>query len=268
MHVLCAVVLAAPFTLAALALPAAPLAPIHARCTISPSEEPGQISLRVYQANQDDAKDCDEDERHCSSSFSHDPFPRLTGVLRADLSREGATLTAALNAEAGNFACSGVVHQGVLKGNATFTPSQAFVDRMEQMGFTGYTSEKLEAYAFLDVESAWARSLKTAGVQGMNQDNLIAMRIFNVEPAYIASLTALGYPMPDADKLIALRVQKVDPEEVRQLRALGFHPSLDELVQCRIFHITPDFVRQMQSRGFKDLTVSKLVQIKIFKLDE
>ena len=30
----------------------------------------------------------------------------------------------------------------------------------------------------------------------------------------------------------------------------------------------PDFIRKMQDRGFKDLSLSKLVQIKIFKLDE
>ncbi len=107
-----------------------------------------------------------------------------------------------------------------------------------------------------------------AGVKGLTIDNLIAMRIFNVDPGYISGLTSLGYALPDADKLIALRVQRVDPEEVRQIRALGLEPTLDELIQIRIFGITPEFVRTMQSRGFKDLTVAKLVQIKIFKLDE
>jgi hypothetical protein len=55
---------------------------------------------------------------------------------------------------------------------------------------------------------------------------------------------------------------------VRQIRALGLKPTLDELIQIRIFHITPDFVHRMQDRGLKNLTISKLVQIKIFKLDE
>jgi hypothetical protein len=261
MHVLRSVAVAAPLVLTALALHAASLQPRSGHCSIGPSDEPGQFSLRVYEG------DCDEDG-HCSSNFNHDPFSRLTGITRADLAREGASLTATMTAEAGTFTCTGTAQQGVLRGNALFTPDPAFVDRMEHLGFTGYTAEKLEAYAFIGVDSAWTRSLQQAGVKGMNEDNLIALRIFNVEPGYISSLTALGYPLPDADKLIALRVQKVDPEEVRQIRALGFKPSLDELIQIRIFHITPDFVRQMQSRGFKDLTVAKLVQIKIFKLDE
>lgn len=263
MLVLRTAAIAATFVFSTLAVPASPLEPLRAHCSIGPSELTDEFSIRIY----DGDEDC-EGLRHCSSNFSHDPFSRLTGITRSDLARDGAQLTATMAAEAGTFTCTGTVRQGVLHGDSLFTPDQAFVDRMEHMGFTGYTAEKLQAYAFLDVESAWVRSLQQTGVKGMTTDNLIALRIFKVDPGYISSLEALGYPMPDADKLIALRVQKVDPEEVRQIRAMGFKPSLDDLIQIRIFHITPDFIRQMQDRGFKDLTLAKLVQIKIFKLDE
>jgi hypothetical protein len=49
---------------------------------------------------------------------------------------------------------------------------------------------------------------------------------------------------------------------------MGYQPTLDELVQMRIFKVTPDFIRRMQARGLKDLTISKLVQIRIFNLAE
>ena len=78
----------------------------------------------------------------------------------------------------------------------------------------------------------------------------------------------MGFDQPEADRLIALKVQGVNAEEIRQIRDLGLKPTLDELIQIRIFHITPEFVHRMQNRGLKDLTISKLVQIKIFKLDE
>jgi hypothetical protein len=263
MQMLRSLAVAVPLALTALALNAAAPAPLHSRCSIGPSEEPGNFSIRVYEDGSD--IDC---ERRCGSNFNHDPFSRLTGITPADLERDGASLTATMTAEAGTFKCAGTVHDGVLSGESLFTPDQAFIDRMEKMGFTGYTSEKLEAYAFLDVQSDWVRSIQQTGVKGLNEDNLIALHIFKVDPAYIAAITGLGYPMPDADKLIGLRVQKVDPEEVRQIRAMGFQPSLDDLIQIRIFHITPDFIHKMQDRGFKDLTLSKLVQIKIFKLDE
>jgi hypothetical protein len=237
-----------------LSLPAASLAPIHENCTISASEKAGD-------------GDC-SDHSNCGSNFSNDSFSRFTGIALSDLSREAAQLTATLNAEAGVFACAGTVHSGELAGQSTFTPSEEFVQRMGRLGFSGYDSEKLQAYALIGVESAWAESLQQAGIRGITIDNLIALHIFKVDPTYVRSLNDLGYKTPDADQLIGLKVQGVNAEEIRQIRALGYEPTLDELVQIRIFHITPDFIHRMQARGLKDLTISKLVQIKIFKLDE
>jgi hypothetical protein len=173
-----------------------------------------------------------------------------------------------VSAEAGTFACAGTVHDGALEGNSTFTPDETFVARMRQLGFTGFDSEKLLTYTLFDIKSAWVESLQKAKISGMTVDNIIALKIFKADPAYVSAITGMGYETPDADKLIALKVQGVDANEVREIRAMGYQPTLDELIQIRIFKVTPDFIRQMQQRGFKDLTIAKLVQIKIFKLDE
>ena len=244
------------------ALPAQTLAPIRGKCEISPSEDGGKLSLHIF-----DKSDCPEG-RHCGSNFNNDSMNRFSGITVADLDRDGAKLTATLAGEAGSFTCIGTVHDHELYGDALFTPDATFVDRMAKLGFTGYDSQKLQAYLFLDVTSDYARSLQQAGIKGVTADNLIALRIFKVDPAYAQSFVTMGYQQPDADKLIALKVQGVNTEEVRQIRALGLKPTLDELIQIRIFHITPDFVHRMQDRGLKNLTISKLVQIKIFKLDE
>src|SRR5579859_3316893 len=243
-------------------LTAQTLAPLKAKCDISPSEEAGKLSLHVF-----DKTDCPEG-RHCGSNFSNESMNRFSGITLADLNRDGAHLTATLTGEAGTFTCTGIVHDQDLFGDAVFSPDSAFVDRMGKLGFTGYDSQKLEAYTFLDVTSEFARSLHQAFIKTATTDNLIALRIFKVDPAYAKSFVSMGYEQPDADKLIGLAVQKVDPEEVRQIRALGLKPTLDDLIQIRIFKITPEFVHRMQDRGLKDLTIAKLVQIKIFKLDE
>lgn len=235
---------------------------LHAKCAISASEDAGKLSLHIFDTNS-----CPEG-RHCGSDFSSESMSRFTGVSLADLGNEGANLTATLKAEAGTFTCTGTVHDQELYGDALFTPDQGFVERMGKLGFTGYDSQKLQAYALLDVTSEYARSLQQANIKGLTTDNLIAMRIFRIDPGYPQSFVAMGYEQPDADKLIGLKVQGVNAEEVRQIRGLGFKPTLDELIQIRIFKITPEFVRRMQNRGLKDLTISKLVQIKIFKLDE
>jgi hypothetical protein len=252
--------LAAAMASAVIALhAAAPLEPIHAKCILSASEHPGKFRMHIE-------KDGCPADSHCDSSISDESASRFTGISIADLSREGAHLTATLAAEAGTFTCDGNVHDGELTGESVFTPDAAFVARMEQMGFTGYDSNKLQVYTFLNIEGPWVRSLKQTGIYGMNSDNLIALRVFNVDPDYVHSITALGYPMPDAEKLVGLACQGVNAQEVKEIRALGYQPTLDELIQIRIFKITPEFIHRMEDRGLKNLTLSKLVQIRIFKL--
>ena len=246
---------------ASLGVRAKALEPLREHCSVRASEKAGQLRLRVSE------EECEE-SRHCGSSYSEDSMSRLTGVSAGDLAHEGAQLTATLAAEAGRFTCSGTVHGGDLVGESLFVPDESFIKRMAQMGVDGLSSEKLQAYAFVNVESGWALSLKQTGIQGIDADKLIALRIFNVTPEYIRSITDLGYALPTADQLIAMRVQGVDAKEVREVRALGFHPDFDELIQMRIFRITPEFIRRMQARDLKDLTIAKLVQIRIFKLDE
>ena len=254
-------VLTAAVAIATSTLPAQTLAPIHAKCTIGISDSGDKLTLQTRNS------DCPED-RHCGSNFSNESMNRFTGITIADLASEGAHLTAKLSGEAGVFTCTGTVHDHELRGDSLFVPDSAFVDRMSKLGFNGYNTEKLQAYTFIDVTSDYARSLQQANIHGITIDNLIALRIFKIDPAYAQAFVSMGYEQPDADKLIALKVQGVNAEEVKQVRALGYQPSLDELIQIRIFKITPDFIHRMQDRGFKNLTIAKLVQIRIFKLAE
>ena len=243
-------------------LQAAAFEPVHGACTISASEHHlGMFRVRV----ESDA--CREHE-HCDSSFDEESLDRLTGISLGDLANDGAGLTATLTAEAGTFRCSGSVQGGALVGESIFTPDAAFAARMEQMGISGLDSEKLRTYAFVNVESQWAHSLEQTRISGLTADNLIPLRIFHVDREYVLSLTGLGYPLPSADQLVALKVQGVNAEEVRQIRALGYQPTFDELIQIRIFRVTPEFIRNMEARGLKNLTIAKLVQIRIFNLDE
>ena len=244
----------------AASLQAAGLETLHSKCTIGLSEKTGEFRLRLQR------EDC-KDEDRCGE-FSDNSVSRLTGISIGDLSREGAQLTARIEGEAGTFSCAGTVRDSELRGQSTFVPNEEFARRMGQMGFTGLDAEKLQVYTLFDINTAWVQSLKSAGITGLTSDNLIAVHIFHVDPAFVNSMASMGYKVLDADKLIALRVHKVNADEVKEIRGLGFDPTLDELIQIRIFKITPEFIRSMQSRGFEKLTISKLVQMKIFKLDE
>jgi hypothetical protein len=232
---------------------------LNGSCSIAATSNEAEVDLRLE-------RDACQESEHCSSTQTHQPLSAFLGFTLADLQREGAHVDAVIRAEAGTITCSGAVHDGRLSGAFNFVPDPAFVDRMLQMGYRDLDEEKLQAYTLFRIGIVWVRSLQAAGVSGVDSGNLIALRIFHADADYIHSLNALGYPAPDAEKLIALRVHRVDAEEVKQIRALGYQPTLDELIQMRIFKITPDFIHRMQARGLNHLTISKLVQIRIFNL--
>jgi hypothetical protein len=228
-------------------------------CSIAATAKEAEVNLRLE-------SDACMGNDHCGSTQTQQPLSAFLGFTLADLRREGAHIDAVLRAEAGTITCSGAVHDGTLSGAFHFVPEPAFAARMSQLGYRDLDEEKLQAYTLFRIGIDWIRSLQSAGVSGMTSANLIALRIFHADPDYVHSLNSLGYPAPNAEKLVALRVHRVDPEEVKQIRALGYQPTLDELIQMRIFKVTPDFIHRMQARGFENLTISKLVQIRIFNL--
>jgi hypothetical protein len=237
------------------------LTPITGTCRIYAAEKAGEVQFEFKNGTCMDGKDCHE------SNMTR-PISQFSGLSLEDFARSGAHLNAELNSEAGKIRCSGEVKDSALHGEFSFVPDQAFVERMQQMGFTGLTSRKLEVYAIFQVETSWLKGLQTAGVQGITEDNIVSLRIFHADPEYVQELTKLGYQPPSAGELIAMKVHGVSPAEVREVQSLGLHPTAQELVQMRIFKVDPEFIRRMQSHGLKDLTVSKLVKIRIFKLDE
>ncbi len=233
---------------------------LQGNCVIRAAEQADRAQLELQRT------DCKRED--CGDQNTMEPWSVLRGLTPDSLRHEGTHADATISAEAGTLTCSGTVHDMRLVGTYAFAPDERFVARMQDAGFEGLDSEKLEAYTLFQINMAWIESLKRAGVTGLNTDNLIALRIFKAEDAYVRELAGLGYAAPPADQLIALKVQGVDPAEVKQVRALGLNPDMDELVQMRIFKITPEFIRRMQSKGLEKLTIAKLVQIRIFKLAE
>jgi len=230
-------------------------------CSITASTESNRFDLRLQHGICVNHGDCNENN-------IQEPQNAFAGLSIEDLRHEGAHIDAVLTAEAGRLSCSGTIHDSKLTGEFTFEPNRAFVERMKALGITGLNSEKLEAYTLFRIEASWVQSLQRAGVTGIDASNLIAMRIFKIDADYVQRLASLGYPNLPAEKLIAMSIHGVDTADIKQVRAMGYQPNVDELIQMRIFKVTPDFIHRMQAKGLNNLTISRLVQIRIFKLDE
>jgi hypothetical protein len=212
--------------------------------------------------------DCDEGSQGCSdTNNSTMEWKRWTGLSAETLQHEGA-ITARMSADPGELTCNGNVHDGVLSGRYQFTPSEAFVKQMASMGFDGITQRKQLGFLMLDVTTAWVKEMKDLGVTELSTGKLMGLRALHVTPEYVRAMSAAGYPELQAGKLTEMKAVGVTPEKAQEAKSLGFTPTEHELVQMSIFHIDRPFVERMRARGLSDLTMEKLIKIKIFKLDD
>ena len=207
-------------------------------------------------------------ERHCHEGSSDMEWGKWTGIAPEDLRHEGTAIDARMSAEAGEMRCTGKVHDGTLEGSYSFTPNADFSRKMQAMGFDNLTPDQLQGYAFLDVTTSWVKDLKEAHVKDMTSENLMGLRALKVDATYVHSMASDGYPELEASKLTSMKAVGVTPEKVKAVRAMGYSPTEEELIQMSVFKIDAPFVQRMKARGFKSLTISQLVQIKVFKLDE
>ena len=212
--------------------------------------------------------DCGDDRGCGVSDNSNIAWSRWTGVSPELLQQEGAQLHARMSGEPGDLTCSGIVHEGVLAGKYQFSPSAAFLQKMSAMGFDGITERKQEGFLLLDITTAWVQQIKNAGVTELSTNKLMGLRALHVEPDYIRAMAAAGYPELRASKLTEMKAVGVTPEKAQEARSLGFHPTEQELIQMSIFKIDRPFVERMRAKGLNDLTLAKLIQVKIFKLDD
>lgn len=232
-------------------------------CMVTMSKDSGQKADLMFWRGS-----CGENHEHCGTSEnSNIGWERWSGVSPEALKQDGAVLKGTMHGEAGELTCSGTVHDGVLAGRYEFVASEAFAKAMGAMGFEEITPRKQEGMVMLDITTEWVRQMKAAGVTEMTTSKLMGLRALHVDPEYVRAMAAAGYPELRASKLTSMKAVGVTPEKARDARAMGFQPTEEELIQMSIFKIDRPFVEKMRARGLNDLTVSKLVKVKIFKLD-
>lgn len=232
-------------------------------CMISVAHDKDAVQV-TFRSN-----DCSDDGHNCNmSSQSGMAWSRWTGVSPDALKQDGAQLTARMSGEPGVLQCAGSVHDGVLAGKYEFTPNPAFVQKMASMGFSEITPRKQEGFLMLDITTGWVQQMKDDGVTELTTSKLMGLKALHVDHDYIRAMAAAGYPELRAGKLTEMKAVGVTPEKARDAKAMGFQPTEQELIQMSIFKIDRPFVERMRAKGLTDLTVAKLIKVKIFKLDD
>jgi len=230
-------------------------------CSIRPGRYEGKLSFSSERG------DCAAGHS-CHQGDSDMLWSKWTGVTPQDLEHEGTAVDARMKADAGEMRCVGTVHEAAMRGTYSFTPDEGFVKRMEAMGFSDLTPDRLQGYAMLDVTTAYVKEMKDAGVSDMTAQNIMGLKALKVDADYVKAMAAAGYPELRAQKLTSMKAVGVTPEKVQAVRAMGFSPTQEELIQMSVFKIDAPFIERMKARGFQNLTIAQLVKIKVFKLDE
>jgi beta-lactamase regulating signal transducer with metallopeptidase domain len=139
----------------------------------------------------------------------------------------------------------------------------AYVDGIVKAGLGKPSADDLIALKVQGVTPEYIAQLKAAGFAPASFGDVISDRIFNVTPEFVSGMKAAGFDAIPPKKLIELRVHGVTPQFAKTVKQQYPNATLDELVQLKIFNINDAFLAQVKQHGFTNLSIQKLVQLRI-----
>jgi beta-lactamase regulating signal transducer with metallopeptidase domain len=134
---------------------------------------------------------------------------------------------------------------------------------MSQLGFGKLSADQLIACKVQGVTPEYIAKIKSSGFRVETVQDAISYRIFAVTPEFIAGMKDAGFDGLTSQQLLALRVEGVTPEYARSIKEQFPGATSDDLAKTRIFNINAAFIGSAKRHGFTDLTVEKLVKLRI-----
>jgi beta-lactamase regulating signal transducer with metallopeptidase domain len=134
---------------------------------------------------------------------------------------------------------------------------------MSQLGFGKLSADQLIACKVQGVTPEYIAKIKSSGLPVETVQDAISYHIFAVTPEFIAGMKDAGFDGLSSQQLLALRVQGVTPEFARSIKKQFPGATSDELTKTRIFNINAAFIASANRHGFTDLTIEKLVKLRI-----
>ncbi len=134
---------------------------------------------------------------------------------------------------------------------------------MSQLGFGKLSADDLIACKVQDVSPEIVAEFKKQGFEVKSIHDAISYRIFQVTPEFAEGMKAAGFKDLDSKKLLSLRVQGVTPEYARSIAQQYSGATVDDVIKTRIFNIDAEFINSAKKHGFTNLSLDKLVQLRI-----
>jgi beta-lactamase regulating signal transducer with metallopeptidase domain len=138
-----------------------------------------------------------------------------------------------------------------------------YAHEMNQLGFGKLSADELVACKIHGVSPEAIAEFKKQGLEVKSIHDAISYRIFEVTPQFAEGMKAAGFKDLDSKKLVDLRVQGVTPEYARSIAQQYPGATVDDVIKTRIFRIDADFIADAKKHGFNNLSLEKLVQLRI-----
>jgi beta-lactamase regulating signal transducer with metallopeptidase domain len=134
---------------------------------------------------------------------------------------------------------------------------------MSQAGFGKLSADDLIACKIQGVTPEAIEEFKKEGLEVKSIHDAISYRIFGVTAEFAKGMKDAGFKDLDSKKLLALRVQGVTPEYARSITQQYPGATIDDVIKTKIFNIDADFIALAKQHGFTNLSLEKLVQLRI-----
>jgi beta-lactamase regulating signal transducer with metallopeptidase domain len=143
-----------------------------------------------------------------------------------------------------------------------------YADAMAKAGFGKPSIDDLIALKVQGVTPDYAAKLRADGIDASSFSDLVSYRIFNVSPEFVAGMKSAGFGNIPPKDLLALRVQGITPELAKSAKQQFPDATVSDLIQLGVFHIDANFIASAKRHGFNNLSIQKLVQLRISGLLE
>jgi beta-lactamase regulating signal transducer with metallopeptidase domain len=138
-----------------------------------------------------------------------------------------------------------------------------FAQGMAQAGFGKLSADQLIACKIHGVTPEYVAQLKQQGFEIKGVDDAISFRIFEITPEFVAGMKSAGFANLSSQQLLSLRVQGVTPQYAQEIAREFPGATVDDVIKTRIFHIDAAFIASAKKVGFSDLSLEKLVKLRI-----
>ena len=138
-----------------------------------------------------------------------------------------------------------------------------YAAQMSKIGFGKLSADDLVACKIQGVDPEAIQEMKKQGLEVSSVHDAITYRIFQVTPEFVTQMKAAGFTNLNSKDLVSLRVQGVTPEYARSITQQYPGATIQDIVKTKIFNIDAAFIASAKEHGFKDLSLEKLVKLRI-----